>query len=107
MILSALLPTRKPSAGWRSFQLLHFLSIALTLVIWRSGKIIHRLGDGMLIANWHFLAGGKPAAFYTNTVHGDDAPHYELWDLQTGRKIAKWDGPLSEKAPLWAKELSD
>jgi hypothetical protein len=81
--------------------------VALTLVIWRSGKIMHRLGDGMLIAKWHFVAGGKQAAFYTNTVHGDFAPHYELRDLQTGRQVAKWDGPLTEQAPSWAQELSD
>jgi hypothetical protein len=81
--------------------------IALTLVIWRSGKIVHRLGNGMLIANWHFVAGGKQAAFYTNTVHGDFAPHYELRDLQTGRQVGKWDGALSDKAPSWAQGLSD
>jgi hypothetical protein len=81
--------------------------IAMTLVIWRSGRIVHRFGNGMLIANWHFVASGKQAAFYTNTVHGDFAPHYELRDLPSGHQVAKWDGPLTDKAPLWAQELSD
>jgi hypothetical protein len=81
--------------------------IAMTLVIWRSGRIVHRFANGMLIANWHFVDGGKQAAFYTNTVHGDFAPHYELRDLRSGHQVAKWDGPLTDKAPLWAQELSD
>jgi hypothetical protein len=81
--------------------------IGLTLVIWRSGKIIQRLGNGMVIARWHFVAGGKQAAFYANTVHGDLAPHYELRDLQTGRQLDKWDGPLTDKAPSGAQQLSD
>ncbi len=79
--------------------------IALTLVIWRSGRIVHRFGNGMMIGKWHFVAGGKQAAFHTDTVHGDFAPHYELRDLQTGRKVAKWDGPLTDQAPSWAQNL--
>jgi hypothetical protein len=81
--------------------------IAMTLVIWRSGRIVRRFGNGMLIANWHFVAGGKQAAFSTNTVHGDFAPHCELRDLRSGHQIAKWDGPLTDKAPFWVHELSD
>jgi hypothetical protein len=81
--------------------------IAMTLVIWRSGRIVHRFGNGMLIANWHFVAGGKQAAFSTNTVHGDFAPHYELRELRSGHQVARWDGPLTDKAPPWAQTLSD
>ena len=80
--------------------------IPLTLVIYKSGRVIQRFGNGMLIANWHFLKGGEKVAFYTNTVHGDLAPHYELRNVQTGALLDKWDGILSGNSPEWATELS-
>jgi len=81
--------------------------IALTLVIWRDGAIVHRFGDGLLIADWHFVDGGKQVAFYSNTVHGDFAPHYELRDMKSGRLLGKWHGELTKDAPKWAQEFSD
>jgi hypothetical protein len=43
----------------------------------------------MLIADWCFIEGGKQVAFFTNTVHGEFAPHYELRDVSFGRLLAK------------------
>ena len=80
--------------------------IALTLVIYRSGNVIRRFNDGMLIANWRFVKGGKNVAFYTDTVHGGLAPHYELRNVLTGALLDKWDGDLSATSPGWAKQLS-
>jgi hypothetical protein len=80
--------------------------ISLTLVIYRSGKVIRRFSDGMLIAKWHFVKGGKNVAFYTDTVHGGFAPHYELRNVQTGTLLDKWDGDLRATSPGWTKELS-
>ena len=59
----------------------------------------------MMIANWHFEAGGKQVAFSTNTVHGDLAPQYELRDTRTGRLISSSDGHLTGKSPAWAGRL--
>lgn len=79
--------------------------IPLKLVIYRPGRPLLRLGDGMMICNWRFESGGKAVGFFTNTVHGDFAPHYELHDIKTGRLISKWDGHLNEKSPGWAVKL--
>lgn len=79
--------------------------IPLTLVLYRPGRPLRRLGNGMMIGDWHFEAGGKQVAFSTNTVHGDLAPHYELRDTQTGRLIDKWNGPVNSKSPQWATRL--
>ena len=79
--------------------------IPLTLVLYRPGRPLRRLGNGMMICDWHFEAGGKQVAFSTNTVHGDLAPQYELRDTQTGRLIAKWDGHLNIESPAWATRL--
>jgi hypothetical protein len=79
--------------------------IPLTLVFYRPGRPLRRLGNGMMICGWQFEAGGKQVAFSTNTVHGDLAPHYELRDTQTGRLLDKWDGHLNNKAPSWATRL--
>jgi hypothetical protein len=80
--------------------------IPLSLIIYQPGKI-KRFGDGMMIGKWLFLAEGNQVAFSSNTVHGDFAPHYELRDVQSGRLLGKWDGPLNDKAPRWARSLKD
>ena len=91
-VASSMVAENKLAAGW----LVEFENcctsypIALTLVIYRPGKALERFGNGMLIGDWHFEAGGKQVAFSTNTVHGDLAPHYELRDIRTGRLVSKW-----------------
>lgn len=59
----------------------------------------------MMTCDWHFEAGGKQVAFSTNTVHGDLALQYELWDTHTGRLLDKWDGKLTDEAPSWTRRL--
>src|SRR5258708_33613387 len=81
--------------------------IAVTLVVYRSGKVIRRLGNESMIADWGFRAGGTQVAFYTNTVHGDLAPRYELHDVKTGRPVARWDGHLTEASPSWTAGLPE
>ena len=79
--------------------------IPTTLVVYKVGQPFRFLGDGMAIGDWLFLAHGEQVAFYSNTVHGDRARHYELRDVETGHLIDKWDGELTEKAPAWAQWL--
>ena len=81
--------------------------IAVTLVVYRSGKIVRRLGNESMIAGWGFRAGGTQVAFYTNTVHGDLAPRYELHDVKTGRLVASWEGHLTEASPSWTAGLPE
>ena len=79
--------------------------IALTLIIYRVGKPLLRLGDGMMICDWKFVNDGSQVAFSTNTVHGDFAPHYELHEVANGKVLAKLNGHLDANAPEWAAKL--
>jgi hypothetical protein len=87
------LPSSSPAAGM--------------LVIYRIRGPVLRLGGMPIIWKWPFLAGGKQVAFYTNTLHGDLAPHFELRDIPTGRLLGKWNGPLDEKSPAWTDSLDN
>jgi hypothetical protein len=104
---SAAVSSDKRTAGW----LVEFENcctsypIPLTLVLYSPGRPIRRLGNGMMICDWHFEGGGNQVGFSTNTVHGDFAPHYELRDTHTGRLIDNWDGRLTDKAPSWTRRL--
>src|ERR1700674_47784 len=100
----------KHTAGWLVDEKIDdgtSYPIALTLVVYRSGKILHRFGDGMVIANWCFLEGGEQVAFYTNKLHGDLAPHYELHGVASGRLVEKYDGHPGPHAPAWTRDLAD
>jgi hypothetical protein len=98
----------KQTAGW----LVDYPSpnttypIPMTLVIYRSGKVIHKISNGFVIGRWYFLQGGRQVAFATNTLHGDVAPYYELQDILTKKTIDHWQGQVNEKSPEWAKRLS-
>lgn len=81
--------------------------IALSLVVYRDGKILHRFETTMVIADWQFVEGGKQVAFYTNTLHGDFGAHYELHDVSSGHLLAQYNGHRGAKAPAWAAGLDD
>jgi len=97
----------KSAAGWLVFyeNCCTSYPIPLGLLVYRPGRPLRRFGDGMFIVDWSFLPGGKQVAFYTNTVHGDFAPHYELHDIETGRLIGKWEGHPNGKSPAWVHRL--
>jgi hypothetical protein len=99
----------RESVGWvvdYETGLLSSEPLPLELVIYRIRGPVLRFG-GMPIWKWSFLAGGKQVAFYTNTLHGDLAPHFELRDIPTGRLLGKWNGPLDEKSPAWTDSLDN
>jgi hypothetical protein len=83
--------------------------IPLVLVIYRNGRIRHRLHDGMMIYDWRFWAHGQRVAFCTGTTHGPSTGHCELHDVESGRTLAKVDPPVGEAAeykyPRWARGL--
>jgi hypothetical protein len=95
------------AAGWLVEQITccQPYPIPTLLVIYRPGKRLIHFGGEALIGDWRFLEGGTRVAFYSNSPHGDNAPHYELRDVETGRLIGKWDGHLTEKAPAWTKGM--
>jgi hypothetical protein len=81
--------------------------IALSLVVYRDGKILHRFETTMVIAGWQFVEGGKQVAFYTTTLHGDSGAHYELHDVTSGHLLAQYNGHRGSKAPGWAAALDE
>jgi hypothetical protein len=74
------------------------------LVVYSPNRLRY-FGGEALIGDWRFLEGGTQVAFCSNSPHGDNTPHYELRDVETGRLIGKWDGHLTEKAPAWTKGM--
>lgn len=98
----------KQTAGWLVAYGEHpstSYPIPTTLIIYRSGKILRRLGNGFVFGSWFFVNGGKQVAFNTDTLHGSLAPYYELRDIETNKIIDKWQAPLSDKSPEWVKRL--
>ncbi len=80
--------------------------IPLSLVIYRNGRILHRLGNGMGVFQWRFLKGGEQVAYYTDTLHFNLAPKCTLVDVGSGKTLEIWergDGDL----PPWAAMFAD
>ena len=75
--------------------------IATTLVIYKSGRVIRRIGDGMMLYKWQFLSGGRKVAVSSGTVHGMQGVHLTLYDAVTGRRLSTWDGADSDIPPKW------
>jgi hypothetical protein len=98
----------KQSAGWvvnSPNNCCTSYPIPLMLMIYQPGRPFLRLGGGMPVWSWRFRNGGKQVAFYTNTVHGDYSPHYELHSLPGGRLLKKLDDWPDEKSLSWTNGL--
>jgi|SRR5208282_35196 len=92
-------------------------SIPLVLAIYRSGKNIVHIQQGLMVWDWMFCDGGKRVAAVWGTVHFSDIGDYQLYDTETGHMIDEVianeevegkNGPihgLGPGAPAWAKEL--
>jgi hypothetical protein len=80
--------------------------IATTLVIFRAGRIVRRLGDGMMLYKWRFAEGGRQVAVSSGTVHGTKGIHLTLYDSRTGRRLKTWDGSDSDRAPEWGAAIA-
>ncbi len=92
-------------------------SIPLVLAIYRGGKNIVHIQQGLMVWGWMFCDGGKHVAAVWGTVHFSDIGDYQLYDTETGHMI---DEVIAEKEvegkngtihglgpddPAWAKEL--
>jgi len=77
--------------------------IPLSLMIYRSGKVIRKVGDGFLIYEWHFWADGKEVVFHSGQVHGDAGNHGTRVDIVTGKVLGTYDEKPGRKPPIWAK----
>ena len=80
--------------------------IPMTVVLYRDGRIIHRLQNGRAIFRWTFMKGGEQVAYFSDSVHSNLAPECVLVDVGLGRTLEDWrrdKGPL----PAWAKIFAD
>jgi hypothetical protein len=80
--------------------------IPTTLVIYRSGRVVQRIGDGMMIYKWVFLDRGRRCAVSSGTVHGMTGIHLTLYDSRTGKTLRTWNGDDGEVPPKWGTEVS-
>ena len=82
--------------------------IALTLVIWRAGRIVWRFHAEQSFYSWAFYARGAQIAYHDGPLHGERRSHCELRDVATGVRIAVWDGDLNAAGgrPAWVGGLT-
>ncbi len=80
--------------------------VPTTLVIFRAGKIMRRLSDGMMLYKWRFAEGGRQVAVSSGTVHGMNGVHLTLYDVRTGRRLKTWDGGDGDTPPGWGVEIA-
>lgn len=83
--------------------------IPLTVVIFRSGKLLHSFEERM-VWKWMFLKGSKQLAVVWGATHGPEVGDYRLYDIATGKLLAEVSGDegiqgLKPDAPDWAKTL--
>jgi hypothetical protein len=82
--------------------------IPMTIVLYRDGRIIQRLGNGMGVFKWYFVKEGEQVAYYSDTVHSNLAPQLTLADVASGKTLEKWvrgDGILPAWATFFAEDV--
>jgi len=82
-------------------------AVALTLTIWRAGKVVRRFQTDQSFYSWAFYGAGQ-VAYHVGPLHGERASHCELRDIKTGHLIEAWDGDLesANNRPPWVGDLS-
>jgi len=80
--------------------------IPLTVVLYRDGHIIHRIGNGRGLFRWQFVKEGEQVAYFSDTVHSNLAPECVLVDVATGKTLQKWSRGAGV-LPAWAEVFAD
>lgn len=80
--------------------------IPTTLVIYRSGRVMQRINDGMMIYKWQFLGHGQEIAVSSGTVHGMNGIHLTLYDSRTGKRLKTWNGDDDAAPPAWGAHIA-
>jgi hypothetical protein len=83
------------------------------LMIFTNGQVRTFAGNGLMISQWGFQAGGSRFAFKQETVHSELNVHYELRDVASGELFATYDPPVRPdnrpaprvNEPSWVAEL--
>jgi hypothetical protein len=71
--------------------------IPIAVVVYRNGKQ-RVISPGQMVWEWRFIDEGKRIAVLSGPVHGD-ATAANLYDAQSGRVLATWDGKGT--GPYW------
>lgn len=80
---------------------------AAKLVVFRSGRIIRRFETDQVFWSWAFFSQGRQVAYHVGPTHGEQSSHCELHDVESGRRLADWNGDLDDsKRPEWVRVLS-
>ena len=80
--------------------------IPTTLVVYRHGRIVQRISDGMMIYKWKYVARGGRIAVSSGTVHGMNGIHLTLYDSNSGKRLRTWDGEYDDVPPRWGASLA-
>ena len=87
-------------------------SIPLAVTVYRSGRRVLHIRQGLMVWYWTFLDGGNRFAVVWGPTHGPEAGDYQLYEAKTGRMLSEAHGDpdiqgLSAKAPKWAKQVEE
>jgi hypothetical protein len=102
------------SAGWLVQQMLtpsqggtnYSYAVALELDIWRDGRVIRRFSQEQGIKDWIFVNNGNEVAFRTGPLHGQDFFDCALFDVNSGKELARWSLDRKDSiVPAWAKQV--
>ena len=81
--------------------------VARELVIFRDGKVQRSFsGNGEPILTWSFEADCHQVAIFQNAKRRYGS-HYELRDVRTGKRVAKYDENPGRDAPQWVLDVAN
>jgi hypothetical protein len=78
--------------------------IPLTVVLFRSGKVVQRIAPGQMVYDWHFWKNDS-VAVSDGPTHNPSGPKVRLYDIPSGKLLKEWSGEYGDKLPLWAEGL--
>jgi hypothetical protein len=87
-------------------------SIPFSIVLYRSGRILHSFESEQMVWGWMFVQGGERVAIAFGATHGPEVGDYRLYDVKSGGLISEAWGDedtqaVKPDAPGWAKNLQD
>ena len=74
------------------------------LVLYRAGRVLHRISTEQTFWDWQFQDGGKRVAYSTGPTHGG-AAECVLRDVDSGRVVARFSVRSGGEPPAWARSL--
>lgn len=79
------------------------IDLGTKVTVYRNGKGIGTIKGGPFIREWAFWKKGKEVAVYVGGLHFAGA--YWLYDLETGKRVAYSQDPVTKESPDWVRNL--